>query len=426
MKKNKILIVVLMIITSLFFNNTVFASEVNIKVDSPSVILIEQKTGNILYEKNAQEKMYPASTTKIMTAILVLENVQDLNQKVTVSYNAVFSVPTDYASDTLKVGEELSVEELLYALLVKSSNEAAFVLAEYIGGSTQSFASMMNTKALELGCTNTNFVNPNGIHNKEHYTTAKDLSLIAKHAMKNETFRKIVNTVTHTLPSTNKYDRADRNLVTTNDLINKKNKNYYEYAIGIKTGFTSQAKNCLVAGANKDGIELIAVILGADKTDSKGYSIRTKDAKKLFEYVYNNFTNKEVSTANNTIVGEIKVKKATKDTKNLKLMTDTDVDILVTNDKANEDIQGNLNLNENIKAPISKGTALGTITYNIEGTEYKANVIASEDVQKSNIIISILGILFAIALLFIIYNFIKKSRGKKKRNKYKKVNYLYK
>ena len=423
MKKNKILIVVLMIIALLFFNNTVFASEINIKVDSPSVMLIEAKTGNVLYEKNSEEKMYPASTTKIMSAILTLENVQDLSQKVTVSYNAVFSVPTDYASDTLKVGEELSIEELLYALLVKSSNEAAIVLAEYIGGSTQSFTSMMNTKAQELGCTNTNFVNPNGIHNKDHYTTAKDLSLIA---MKDETFRKIVNTVSHTLPSTNKYDRADRNLITTNELINKKNKNYYEYAIGIKTGFTSQAKNCLVAGASKDGIELIAVILGADKTDSKGYSVRTKDAKKLFEYVYNNFTNKEVSTANNTIVGEIKVKKATKDTKNLKLMTDTDVDILVTNDKVNEDIQGNLELNQNIKAPISKGTHLGTITYNIDGTEYKANVIASEDVQKSNILLSILGILVAIALLFIIYIFMEKSRGKKKRKKYKKVNYLYK
>lgn len=426
MKKNKILIIVLMIITLLFCNNTVFANEINIKVDSPSVILIEQKTGNVLYEKNSEEKMYPASTTKIMTAILTLENVEDLKENVTVSYNAVFGVPTDYASDTLKVGEELSVEELLYALLVKSSNEAAVVLAEYIGGSSQSFVSMMNARAQELGATNTNFVNPNGIHNKDHYTTVKDLALIAKHAMQNETFRKIVNTVTHTLPSTNKYDRADRNLVTTNELINKKNKNYYEYAIGIKTGFTSQAKNCLVAGASKDGIELIAVILGADKTDSKGYSIRTKDAKNLFEYVYNNFTKRQVSTANNTIVGEVKVKKATKDTQNLKLMTDTDVDILVTNDKVNEDIQGNLELNQDIKAPISKGTVLGTITYNIEGTEYKANVIASEDVRKSNIILSILGVLVAMLLLFIIYIFMEKSRRKKKKNKYKKVNYLYK
>ncbi len=426
MKKNKIVIVILMIITLLFFNNTVFANQINIKIDSPSVMLIEKKTGNVLYEKNAQEKMYPASTTKIMTAILVLENVQNLSQKVTVSYNAVFSVPIDYAADTLKVGEELTIEELLYALLVKSSNEAAFVLAEHVGGSSQSFVSMMNTKAQELGCTNTNFVNPNGIHNREHYTTASDLALIARHAMQNEAFRKIVNTASHTLPSTNKYDRADRNLLTTNELINKKNKNYYEYAIGIKTGFTSQAKNCLVAGANKDGIELISVILGSDKTDSKGYSIRSKDAKKLFEYVYNNFTNKRLSTANDTIVGEVNVKKATKDTKNLKLMTDTDVDILVTNDKVNEDIQGKLELNENIKAPISKGTKLGSIIYNIEGTEYKANVVASQDVQKSNIILSILGVILAITILFIIYILMEKSRGKKKRNKYKKVNYLYK
>lgn len=426
MKKNKIFISILILIIILLFSNKVFASEVNIKVSSPSVILIESKTGNVIYEKNAEEKMYPASTTKIMTAILTLENVQDLNEKATVSYNAVFSVPTDYASNELKVGEELTIEELLYALLVKSSNEAAFVLAEHIAKSNENFASMMNTKAKQLGCTNTNFVNPNGIHNKEHYTTAKDLSLITKHAMENETFRKIVNTVSHTLPSTNKYDRADRNLITTNDFINKKSKNYYEYAIGIKTGFTSQAKNCLVAGASKDGVELIAVLLGADKTDSNGYSIRDKDAKKLFEYVYNNFSKKSISIANDTIVGQVQVKKATKNTKNLKLMTDIDVEVLVTNDKLNDDIQGDLKLNKNIKAPISKGDILGSIKYNLDGNEYEANVIASEDVQKSNIIISILGVPLAIVLLFIIYIFMEKSRGKKKKSKYKKVNYLYK
>lgn len=426
MKKNKVIIIAAVIIAILFFNNNVFASEVNLEISSPSAVLIEAQTGRVLYEKNSEEKMYPASTTKIMTAILTLENVKDLQEKVTVSYESVFSVPVGYSIDTLKVGEELTVEELLYALLVKSSNEAANALAEHIAGSTESFASMMNTKAIELGCTNTNFVNANGIHNENHYSTAHDLSLMAQYAIKDATFRKIVNTVSHTLPSTNKYDRADRNLITTNDLINKKNKNYYEYAIGIKTGYTSQAKNCLVAGANKNGVELIAVLLGADKTDSKGYSIRDNDAKTLFEYVYNNFTNKEVSTANETIVGELKVKKATKDTKNLKLMTDSNVDILVTNDKVNENIEGNLELNENIEAPIAKGTILGTITYNSNGTQYKANVIAAEDVQKSNIILSILGILLALVILFIIYIFMEKSRGKKKRKKYKKANYIYK
>lgn len=426
--KNKKLIVSFLIvfIVQIFLGNMSFALENNIEISAPSAILIESKTGRILYEKNSEEKRYPASTTKIMTALLTLENVEDLQSKATVSYNAVFSVPSGYSVDTLKVGEELSIEELLYALLVKSSNEAANVLAEYVAGNVDSFATMMNTRAAELGCKNTNFVNPNGIHNENHYSTAYDLSLIAKEAMKNETFRKIVSTVSHTLPSTNKYEQTDRNLITTNDLINKKNKNYYEYAIGIKTGYTAYAKNCLVAGANKDGVELISVVLGTDKKEIKGLSKRDTDTKTLFEYVYNNFLQKKVSTARETVVGQTKIKGATTETKNLDLNTDSDINILVTNDKEKDEINGEIKLNEDIKAPIAKGDTLGTITYNSDGTEYTANVIAANDVQKSNLILNILRILLVIVLLLLTYLYLKNKRKRKINKKYKKANYVYK
>ena len=426
--KNKKLIVAFLVvfIVQIFLGSMSFALENNIEISAPSAILIESKTGRILYEKNSNEKRYPASTTKIMTALLTLENVEDLQSKATVSYNAVFSVPSGYSVDTLKVGEELSVEELLYALLVKSSNEAANVLAEYVAGSVDSFATMMNTRAAELGCKNTNFVNPNGIHNENHYSTAYDLSLIAKEAMKNETFRKIVSTVSHTLPSTNKYEQTDRNLITTNDLINKKNKNYYEYAIGIKTGYTAYAKNCLVAGANKDGVELISVVLGTDKKEVNGLSKRDTDTKTLFEYVYNNFTQKKVSTARETVVGQTKIKGATTETKNLDLNTDSDINILVTNDKEKDEIKGEIKLNEDIKAPIAKGDKLGTITYNSDGIEYTANVIAANDVQKSNLILNILRILLVIVLLLLTYLYLKNKRKRKINKKHKKANYVYK
>ena len=132
--------------------------------------------------------------------------------------------------------------------MVASANDAAIVLAEGIAGSVESFSSMMNTKAIELGCKDTHFVNPNGIHNEDHYSTAFDLALIAKEAMKNSTFRKIISTLSYTLPATNKYDKADRIFTNTNDLMQKKYTNYYyEFATGIKTGFTSEAKNCLIA-----------------------------------------------------------------------------------------------------------------------------------------------------------------------------------
>jgi len=249
MKIRKILI---SLICSIFvlsiFSNMVFAVDTSrIEVSSPSAILIEARTGRVLYEKEANKRMYPASTTKMMTAIIVLENVTDLKEMVTVKYDAIYSVPSGYSSDLLKVGEELSVEEMLYALLVKSSNEAGNVLAEHVAGGVDSFASMMNTKASEIGCKDTHFVNTNGVHEDDHYTTAYDLSLIAKYAMKNDVFRKIVSTASHTLPSTNKYSRTDRNLITTNDFIKKSSKNYYENSVGIKTGFTSKSKYCLVA-----------------------------------------------------------------------------------------------------------------------------------------------------------------------------------
>ena len=159
-------------------------------------------------------------------------------------------------------------------------------------------------------------------------------------------------------------------------------KNYYEYAIGIKTGYTAYAKNCLVAGANKDGVELISVVLGTDKKEINGLSKRDTDTKTLFEYVYNNFSQKKVSTARETVVGQTKIKGATTETKNLDLNTDSDINILVTNDKEKDEINGEIKLNEDIKAPIAKGDTLGTITYNSDGIEYTANVIAANDVQK--------------------------------------------
>lgn len=407
------------IILSLFimiFSVPVMAADMpDLDIESPSVILMEPDTDRIFYEKAADTKRYPASTTKIMTAIVTLEHVENLQEKATVSYDAVFSVPNGYATDLLKVGEELTIDELMYALLVKSSNEAANVIAEYVGGSVESFVTMMNTKAAELGCQNTNFVNPNGVQDENHYTTARDLAIIAKEAMKNETFRRYVSTASHTLPSTNKYDRTDRNIVTTNELIRKSSKNYYEYAIGIKTGFTTPAKNCLVAGATKEGVELIAVILKADTYNSNKKVTRYEDAKTLFNYVYDNFTKKEI-VKQNASIEEISIKNATNDTKKLKLLAKEAIETLVTNDKINDLQKGEVTLNEDIKAPISKGTTLGKVTYTVDGIEYQTELVAQNDVKKSYTV----QIVIAIIVLFVVLYLMDKMRRPKKRNKRKK------
>lgn len=425
MKLKKLIItIILNIIVILSFSLTsCYAQvEININIESPAAILIEAKTGRILYEKNADKQLEPASTTKIMTALITLEHVENLQEVATVSYDSIYKIPDGYETDILKVGEELTIEELLYALLVKSCNEAANVLAEYVAGSRESFVSIMNTRATELGCKNTNFKNTNGAHDDSHLTTAYDLSLIAKEAMKNDVFRRIVSTASHTLPSTNKYSRTDRTLVTTNDLIKKSNKSYYEYAIGIKTGYTSQAKYCLVAGAEKNGIELIAVILGAEKLNSQKLGMREEDAKRLFEFIYENFSEKEV-LKQNQIVKTISVKNATNDTKQVELLAVSEIKTLVTNDKLKVLEEPQIELNEKIYAPIDKGTVLGKVKYNIDGIEYSSDLVTSKDVDKSYNIEIVLGILISMLILYLLGK-ISSKKKKSKRNKKARAKYL--
>ena len=163
----------------------------NINTYCEACILMNADNGKILYSKNADEKMYPASTTKVMTAILALENC-NLTDIVTVSHDAIFNVPYGYSIANLQEGEEISINALLHVLLIPSANDAAFVLAEHIAGSVDAFSDMMNEKAKEIGCKNTHFVNPNGIHSEDHYSIAYDLALIGQYAMRDEVFRKIV------------------------------------------------------------------------------------------------------------------------------------------------------------------------------------------------------------------------------------------
>lgn len=301
-------------LNTLFSINT-FATEPNI--NAGAALSVELSTGKIIYEKNAHKKMYPASTTKVMTALLVLENCE-LADIATVSYSALSAVPSGYAVANLQVGEKITIEDLLYALLVKSANEAANVLAEHVAGSVESFSAMMNTRAEELGCETTHFVNPNGVHSDDHYSSAYDLYLITNEAMKNPTFRTIVSTKSYSLPATEKYPNADRSFSNTNELLHKNNNNYYyKYAIGVKTGFTTEARNCLISAASRDGLEFINVVLDAGLTDS-GLNMRFLDSIKLFDYAYDNYTLTKVKDAD-SIIKTIEIKNGTKETKHLDL-----------------------------------------------------------------------------------------------------------
>ena len=385
-------------------------------IHSEAAILIDAKTGKVLYGKNEEEKKYPASTTKILTAIIALEKL-NLTDKLTASYEAVMSIPAGYSNAAIQPGETLTFQELLDLFLIHSANEVGYILAENISGSVEEFANLMNQKAVEIGCTNTHFTNPSGIQDENHYSTAHDMALIAKYCMQNEEFRKVVAKPSCTIAATDKYE--ERYFVNTNDLIRESSKYYYPYAIGIKTGYTSQAKNCLIAASSKDGLELITVVLGA-QTLENGDSARNVDTINLFEYGFSNYKFQTIVNQN-TVVQEITIPNATKDTRNLQLLLKDSISSIIPANYDLNHLDYTINLNDTISVPIAQGSVLGTITYNIDGLTYTTDLLASHDVEKSNLPILIAQVVLAILVLFILAKILsgKKSNKHIKKKKYK-------
>lgn len=406
-KKQLKLIILFLILIVLVPFGCVYSEEnenTNLNISADSYILIDNKTNKVLYKKNENKKMYPASTTKIVTALITLENC-NLDDTVTASYNAVMSIPEGYSSANIQIGEELTVEQLLELLLVHSANDAANILAEHIGGSIDSFVTMMNTRLNELEINNTHFTNSFGMHDENHYTTAEDLAKILKYCLKNETFRKIAGKASCSIPTTNK--SGIRSYSSTNELLNPNNSNYYKYLIAGKTGFTSQAKECLVSAAYKDNLELIGVVLHSDK--------RFSDSKKLFEYGYLNYSIKKIVNEND-LVTSIKAKNATKETEDLNLLSKETIEALINNNSTSK-IEPQISLNDNISAPIEEGTSLGKVTYNVEGISYTTDIVAEHSVEKSYLFLYI-GIF--VGILIFLFIITKLSRKKKKRKKYGK------
>lgn len=251
-----------------------------ITVGSESAIVMEAATGTILYEKNIHTKRYPASITKIMTTMLALEHCE-LDEIVTYSEDAVYK--TEGSGIYRNVGEQMSLEDTLYAVMLESANECAYATAEHVtGGDYEAFIKMMNDKAAELGCQNTNFTNSNGLPDEQHVTTCYDMALISREAIKDDMFRTLVSTRRYDLPATNKslplamfnHHKMICNNITAQYL--------YEYAIGGKTGYTNAARSTLVTYAEKDGMLLICVVMKSEGT-------HFTDTIKLFDYCFDNF-----------------------------------------------------------------------------------------------------------------------------------------
>lgn len=424
----KFVLVVLLIQTLLpifsFAGTAEDVATLNSEIKSKAAIVMESSTGKIIYSKNGETKLYPASTTKILTAIIALEECE-LSEMATVSNYAVTSIPSGYTTANIQIGESLSVEDLLYALMLASANEAAIVLGEHISGNYEDFVKLMNEKAKEIGCENTNFTNANGMHNKNHYTTAYDLALIAQYCMKNEEFRKIVSTTSYTLPATKIYPDTSRTFSNTNSLIivNKNdvpNNYYYPAAIGIKTGYTTPAGNCLISAANNNGLEFITVTLGATAKN-----VRYIDTISLFDFAFDNYSFTKLKAANN-VVTTINIENATNDTKRLDLLVKSDIDVLTNLDNKNSTIEPTIKLKDNLSAPIKAGEIVGTVTYELDGLSYTADLLAKNDViEKSDVIAKVFTriLIFAVIILIVVGILIRK-KFKNDRIKYKRSRHL--
>lgn len=415
MKLKKIIPLLVLLIVILFPSAFVLAEDsvIEPELTAKAALLIDTRTNKILYQKNASDKMYPASTTKIVTAILTLENC-NLNDVVTASYEAVMSIPDGYSIAHIQIGEQLTVEQLLQLLLVHSANDAANVLAEHVGGSIDSFVAMMNTKVNELGLTNTHFTNPYGKHDDTHYTTAYDLAMIFKYCLKNETFRKIAGSASCAIPATTSY--GPRSYPSTNEMLISNNRHYYRYLTAGKTGYTSVAKECLVSSAYKDNLELICVILGANSIPNtssiKIDSNRFSETKSLYEYGYSNYSIQNIANEND-IATQIEIKNATENTKKLDLMIAETIPALIQNTKKTSDLSPEIIIPEDLTAPIEEGTVVGKIKYVVDGVEYTTNLLASHTVEKSKLFEYILYIVGVMVILLILYWIFYSSKKKK-------------
>ena len=356
------------------------------KVTGEAALLMDMKTGRVLYSKNPRERLYPASTTKIMTGILALEqgNMADV---VTAGVAPLATITNEDSHMGILIGEQLTMEQLVNGMLVHSANDAANVIAYHIAGGMDEFVERMNKKAQELGAVNTHFKNACGIHDDDHYTTAEDLSIIARYAMQNEKFREIVKTTVYRIPPTNKYT-TERVLSNTNLLISKVRSTYHLYApaTGIKTGFTSMAGSCLVASAEYNGTELLSVVMKCNNENNQDKARSYIDTKAMFEFGFNSYQYDVLNKAGD-VIREADVYEAKGNKKAVLTITEDLSALLPVTEETQRQIETEIELPARISAPIQQNQVIGKITYTIKGSVVgSANLVAAEAVERNNLL----------------------------------------
>lgn len=388
MKKSKILLLVVIIalVSSMLALPAAAVDEP--EITSAAAILMDTNTGIVYYERNADEQRAPASTTKIMTALLVIEAIENGQFTLDDSVSAYDDCQTGMDEDssnanpTIVPGEVMSVRDLLYCAMLVSANEACNILAEYTAGSISEFVSRMNERAAELGCTGTHFNNPNGLEDSNHYSTARDMAIIAQEAVSHDQFVALCSASSYAIAATNESDT--RYLSNTNKFVNSDSSYYDSDIYGVKTGYFENAGGCLVSAIDRDDTDLICVILGGTTGDD-GDS-RYDDTRTLFDWLYENYSYQQVLSSTDSVIN-VPVALATSDT--VAGRPDTSINVLLPNDFDLDSVEYEYVIYSErdaspLVAPVSAGTILGEVTVSADGRVFDTvNIVATNTAALS-------------------------------------------
>ncbi len=403
-------------------------------------MLASLDTGDILYSKNADKRLYPASLTKIMTALMVLENTEHLEKEIiTVSYSAIHSLDgTGSSMGGLIEGEQITARQALYMLMVKSANECANAVAEHYAGSIPAFIEMMNERAAELGMNNTHYVNAHGLHDSNHYTTVADMYILVKHALSFPVFKEVTSTVRYEMAATNKSE--GRLLATTVFLQDRHNaaspSYYYPYASGIKTGYTDEAGRCLISTASKGGYNYLCILMKSTVRNENGAMVRYEfgDTQKLYNWAFDNFEYKTV-VAEGAPVAEAKVNLCWQQDY-VSLYLEGGLSAILPKEADSSTVRKDVTLyQESFDAPIVKGQVMGTVEISYAGEVLgTVNLVAGESLKAnfflklkrsisnaltSNVFVAIVVIIVLAILSFILTVIFMNRKRKSRRGKYR-------
>jgi D-alanyl-D-alanine carboxypeptidase (penicillin-binding protein 5/6) len=436
-KKIISLILCVLILASVFAvsGTALYNSSVDLQADIALLASIDD--GTVLIGKNTDKRTPPASLTKIVTATLVLQNCTDLDEIITADEASIMDISgTGSSNANIKIGEQMSVKDLLYCLLVRSANEAANILGTRVSGSIEAFVELMNSYVTDLGCKNTHFVNCHGLDDDQQYTTADDMLIITLEALKIPEFKEITSTYKYTVPKTNMSD--ERYLYTTNWMMNPGHpKYYYEYVAGVKTGTTSRAGRCIVSTASKDGYNYIGIVMGApDNDDDENEALL--ECKELFKWAFDNIKLSTVASTTQTVT-VVDVGLSWK-VDHVRLIPSEDLTILVPtgNDAGSVMITPiESETPKQINAPVEKGQVIGKAQV-LYADEQIATVdlVAAETIHrstflwliyllkcafKSTVFKIILLVALTLIIVYIIYFMKNKKKKRRKRQSVKPV-----